>query len=370
MPPDESSLWVDFAALAALIGMTAYALLGGADFGGGVWDLFASGERRREQRLAIQRAMGPVWEANHVWLIFVVVVLFTCFPRGYVALGIALFVPFHLALLGIMLRGGAFVFRSYQSRQETAAAETSTWGIVFGIASLISPVLLGAAFGVVTEGSIRVGDRGQVVLTHSAPWLSAYSVANGLLALATCAYLAAVYLTHETQGALRDDFRRRAIFAGTVTALMAGIVLVPAWREATWFFERLLSWRTAPVFAAALLCFAGSAWAVWTRRYAWSRWFAAGEISLVLWGWGLAQYPYLVYPDLLFAEGRCASGDAAVRGAVAPLGSRVADPRPGAAVPRVQGRRSAVPVNPNSAGLSATGCTMWNAWPTRRPHGV
>ena len=103
-------MWSDLSAAAALIGVIAYALLGGADFGGGIWDLFAAGPRKIEQRLAIQRAMGPVWEANHVWLIFVIVVLFTCFPRGYAALGIALFLPFHLALLGIMLRGASFVF--------------------------------------------------------------------------------------------------------------------------------------------------------------------------------------------------------------------------------------------------------------------
>ncbi len=107
---------VDLAAGTALLGLMAYAVLGGADFGGGVWDLFASGPRRRAQREAIAHAMGPVWEANHVWLIFVIVVLFTCFPYGYAPLGIALFLPFHLALAGIMLRGAAFVFRGYRLR--------------------------------------------------------------------------------------------------------------------------------------------------------------------------------------------------------------------------------------------------------------
>ena len=213
-----SNIWIDLAALAALGGIVAYALLGGADFGGGVWDLFATGPRKRQQRLAIERAMGPVWEANHVWLIFVIVVLFTCFPRGYAALGIALFLPFHLALLGIMLRGASFVFRSYQSRQEDAAAETSGWGVVFGVASMISPVLLGMAFGVVTQGSIRLAEGDAIALAQPVAWLSPYAIANGLLALATCAYLAAVYLTNETDGELQDDFRRRAIVAGTATA--------------------------------------------------------------------------------------------------------------------------------------------------------
>src|SRR6185436_1148686 len=168
---DVLEIWSNLSALAALAGVMAYALLGGADFGGGVWDVLATGERKKQQRLAVQRAMGPVWEANHVWLIFVVVVLFTCFPHGYAALSIALFVPFHLALLGIMLRGASFIFRSYQSRQQEAAAKTSAWGIVFGVASIITPILLGIAFGVVTEGGIRVEENG-AVLARPDRWVS------------------------------------------------------------------------------------------------------------------------------------------------------------------------------------------------------
>jgi len=232
----------------------------------------------------------------------VIVVLFTCFPAGYAALSIALFVPFRLALFGIMLRGASFVFRSYQSRQEEAAAETSAWGIVFGVASIITPILLGIAFGVLTEGGIRVGADGRVVLAQALPWLSPYCVANGFLALAACAYLAAVYLTNETTGALREDFRLRAMFAGTATALLAGLVLLFARREANWFFERLFMLRTLPVVAAGLVCFAGSAWSVYSHRYALSRIFAAAEIALLILGWGLAQHPFLIYPDMAFLE--------------------------------------------------------------------
>jgi cytochrome d ubiquinol oxidase subunit II len=123
-------------------------------------------------------------------------------------------------------------------------------------------------------------------------------VANGFLALATCAYLAAVYLTNETDGLLREDFRGHAILAGTTTAILAGVVLLFAWQEASWFFWRLMSWRAAPIIAAGLVCFAGSAWSVFTRRYALSRLFAASEISLLLLGWASAQYPYLIYPDV------------------------------------------------------------------------
>lgn len=295
---------IDLAAGVALVGLMAYAILGGADFGGGVWDLFAAGPRKSDQRAAIARAMGPVWEANHVWLIFVLVVLFTCFPHGYAPLGIALFVPFHLALAGIMLRGAAFVFRGYRLRSPghsvgpTGAAPASIWGTIFGIASVISPVLLGIAFGVLTVGGVRVDATGRVDPTSPLDWLNTYAMACGLLALSTCAYLAAVYLTVETDGDLREDFRRRAILSGTATAGLALIVLALAHRDAGWFFRQLVAPRSWPVLAAGIACFAASAWAVLGRRFRLSRIFAAGEIILLLLGWGLAQRPYLVYPDI------------------------------------------------------------------------
>ena len=216
--------------------------------------------------------MGPVWEANHVWLVFVIVTLFTCFPSGYAVLGEVLFVPFHLALLGIMLRGAAFVFRGYSgghqaldaagARHARHARHTSRWSVVFGCASVITPLLLGAAFGAVTAGGVGVDPAGHAKLTGAPPWLKPYSIGCGLLALSACAYLAAVYLTVETQGDLREDFRRRAVAAGTTTAGLALLVLALAWQQAHWFFERLLSARSLPVVLAGLACFAGSAWAV------------------------------------------------------------------------------------------------------------
>src|SRR5688500_11093031 len=124
----------DAVALIAAFATLAYALLGGADFGGGVWDFFAFGPRRQDQRAAIAHAMGPVWEANHVWLIFLIVILFTAFPPVYATLSTALFTPFHLVLLGIVLRGAAFVFRAYGHRAGTAITATErTWGVIFGI---------------------------------------------------------------------------------------------------------------------------------------------------------------------------------------------------------------------------------------------
>ena len=146
----SSELVVAGITLAAIV---AYAVLGGADFGGGVWDFFARGPRRGEQREAIARAMGPVWEANHVWLIFVIVLLFTGFPRAFAALSIALYVPFHLVLLGIILRGAAFVFRAYSPQGERGVrpgAAALQWGWIFGAASVITPALLGICLATIS----------------------------------------------------------------------------------------------------------------------------------------------------------------------------------------------------------------------------
>jgi cytochrome d ubiquinol oxidase subunit II len=322
---------VDLAAATALLGLTAYAVLGGADFGGGVWDLFATGPRKAAQRAAIARAMGPVWEANHVWLIFVIVVLFTCFPYGYSRIGIGLFIPFHLALAGIMLRGAAFVFRGYGRRRPAnglspANPPASPWGTVFGVASVISPVLLGLSFGVVTEGSLALDETGAAGMMSVRYWLSPYAVACGLLALSTCAYLAAVYLTAETDGDLREDFRRRAMICGTTTAALALAVLALAWHGADWFFHQLIAPRSWPVLAAGLCLFAASAWAVFGRRYRLSRVFAAGEIALLLLGWGLAQHPYLVYPDITFRDAAAPAPTIAFMLATLPFGGLVLVP--------------------------------------------
>jgi len=299
MPDESLAFWC---AAAALLGLIFYALLGGADFGGGVWDLLAAGSRKREQRQAIGHALGPVWEANHVWLIFVIVILFTCFPKGYTTLAIGLFVPLHLALLGIMLRGAAFVVRNHvektMGRRHVVSA--GAWGALFGAASIISPMLMGVSFGAATSGALRTNEHGDVWFdSYFTPgWLTPYSAACGLLALSACAYLAAVYLTAECDGLLRKDFQRRAIWAGTTTAILAAIVLVLARSEAAWFVEQLFSLAVLPIVILGLLLFAGSAITVWGGWHRLACFCAAGEIAALLIGWGLAQRQYLLYPDV------------------------------------------------------------------------
>src|SRR6185436_17783951 len=188
---------VAFIMLAALV---LYALLGGADFGGGVWDLLAT---RKQQRELITRAIAPVWEANHVWLILVVVLMFTAFPTAFAKLMTELNVPLTLMLVGIVLRGSAFVFRQY------AGSHEELWGRVFAISSVITPVLLGASVA-----SLGTGES----------WLSAYSLTVGLFTLALFAMLAATYLTLEPSAdeTLREDFRTRALYSALVAAALAG----------------------------------------------------------------------------------------------------------------------------------------------------
>jgi cytochrome bd ubiquinol oxidase subunit II len=310
MPELSSTTLAYIAAAIALVGLMAYASLAGADFGGGVWDLFATGRRKRQQREAIAHAMGPVWEANHVWLIFVLVVLFTCFPLGYSALMRAMFVPLHVVLAGIMLRGAAFVFRNYgpgmQSRERAGDTQQgatlpsmshySAWGWVFGIASVVSPLLLGFSFGVATAGEVRVNEAGVQVPTGA--WTSLYAVGCAILALLSCAYLAAVYLVVETDGELREDFRTRAIVSGTATAAAAAAVLVAAKFEAPWLFAQLTAVKALPILAIGAVAFALSAVAVFRRWIYAARVFAVAQTVLMLLGWGVAHRDFFLYPDI------------------------------------------------------------------------
>jgi cytochrome d ubiquinol oxidase subunit II len=237
--------------------------------------------------------MGPVWEANHVWLIFVIVVLFTAFPPAFAALSVGLFGVFHFVLVGVMLRGAAFVFRG----PEGGVRQTSHWGTVFGIASVITPLLLGMAVGAVSSGSLRVID-GQVRMEGPTPWITPVSLVIGALALALCAYLAAVYLTNETQGELREDFRQRALLAGTFVVGLAVVALPLIWLESPHLWNGLVEPRVAPVLALGIVSALLSGWALLRRRYRLARAAAIGQVSFLLLGWGLAQYPYLIYPDM------------------------------------------------------------------------
>lgn len=283
-----------------LLGVITYAILAGADFGGGIWDLLAWGPRRTQQREAIAHAVGPVWEANHVWLIFIIVVLFTGFPTAFAALSVGLFAPFHLALLGIILRGAAFVFRAYSPQSEQKPSQSSQrWGTIFGAASVITPVILGMALSAVSAGQLRVIDG--VVQSEGIVWLTPLAIAMGLLALALCAYLAAVYMTLETRDELQADFRQRALLAGTAVVGLSLLSLPLLYFTAQHLWEGLISLRAAPVLTIGVLAALLSGWALLRWRFQLARGAAIVQISCLLAGWGIAQYPYIIYPDVTLA---------------------------------------------------------------------
>ena len=203
--------------------LNVYVLTGGADFGGGVWDLLASGPRRNQQRQFIAQTIGPIWEANHVWLVLVVVLTFTAFPAAFATLGTVLHLPLAVMLVGIVLRGAAFVFRSYGSRSRE---QRRNWGRTFAVASTLTPLLLGIVIGAISTGAVGAAQARIGAATFRdvfvAPWWSPFPVAVGVLALALFAMLAAVYLAYETHDeALREDFRRRALAAAAAVFVAA-----------------------------------------------------------------------------------------------------------------------------------------------------
>ncbi|HEY0381672.1 MAG TPA: cytochrome d ubiquinol oxidase subunit II [Candidatus Elarobacter sp.] len=266
------------AALVALGALMLYAVFGGADFGGGVWDLLASGPRRAAQRDAVSNAIGPVWESNHVWLIFALVALFTCFPLAYADLAANLNAPLTIALAGIVLRGAAFVFRNYAS---DAVATARTWTLVFGASSIIAPFFLGDAAGALATGVYA--------------WTSPFALSVGLFAVALCAQLAAVFLVRETADpALRDDFRRRAVRA-TFAVWIAG--LIPALLARTAepaFFAALTAPAARIAIVTAMILGVVVMLLIARRRDTLARVAVGAQVLAVLGGWFGAQAPSLI----------------------------------------------------------------------------
>jgi cytochrome d ubiquinol oxidase subunit II len=287
----------------ALVGLALYAVTGGADFGGGFWDRLARGPRKAAQRELIEHALAPIWETNHVWLIFVVVLLFSGFPAAFAALGIALGVPLSLALVGIVLRGAAFVFRQYGRGSPTDARR---WGRVFGISSLLAPFFLGTSLAALTEGRIRVAADGGVI-APTAAWWGVYPIAVGLFVVALFAYLAAVYLCVEARqtgnAELADDFRVRAIAAGLVAGLLSILVRSIAGRSGGHFAEALLSspWSRAAEIGVAVLAVLSLVSLV-RRRFPLARVLAVAQVLAVVLVFGFAQHPFVIAPDLRLAD--------------------------------------------------------------------
>jgi cytochrome d ubiquinol oxidase subunit II len=290
--PDSATL----SAGCILASLVLYALFGGADFGGGVWDLLARGPRASDRRRLIAGAIGPVWETNHIWLIVAIVILFTAFPGAFAIICTALFVPLTIVLAGIVLRGAAFAFHAYRLHEERGVGR---WGAVFASASLVTPVVLGVVFGAISSGRIRAMEP--LAFTGDVTsWLSPFPISVGFLTLASFAFLAAVYLILETKDPeLREEFRRDSFRSAAALVFLSGLTLALAADGAQEFFRALTGrFWSIPLVAAEVAATVGAIASLALRRYPLARACAAAQVSLLLIGWGMAQYPYLVRPDV------------------------------------------------------------------------
>ncbi len=290
-------------ALAILwLALIAYAVLGGADFGAGIWDLFAVGSQRQRHRRLINQAIGPVWEANHVWLIFLIVGLFSVFPAAFAALTIALFIPLSIALIGIVLRGAAFIFRTYELNESSRSA--NIWSRVFSTTSLITPFFLGTSAAAVASGRLVAPD-GVAQADLGSAWLSPFALTIGTMAVALCASLAATYLTQEASAHGEMDlahvYRRRALTTGALTALLGLLGLLLSPQEAPLLWGGMLA-RALPVVIATMLIGLAAAALLFWRRYALARAMVILETAFLLGSWGLSQYPYIIPPHLTIAN--------------------------------------------------------------------
>ena len=292
-------------AVVLLVAVAAYAVFGGADFGAGFWDLTAGGpERGAHPRAAIQSSIGPVWEANHVWLIFIFVVLWTSFSQAYASITLTLFVPLTIAALGIVLRGSSFAFRKSVRRLRVRR----DFGAAFAISSVLVPYSMGAIAGGIASGRVPAGgEAGDPVDS----WVNPTSVLGGVLAVSAVAFLSAVYLVWDTRRAgdveLADYFRRRAIGSAVVAGVVAlgGIAVLRA--DAPYLFDGLTS-RGLPLVLLSALCGAGSLVLLVRDAARGARLLAVAAVVSVVFGWGVAQWPYLLPQTLTVSAGASPSG--------------------------------------------------------------
>lgn len=294
--PDEHFLLAFMLAAALVASLSFYVLMGGADYGAGVWHLLARGPRAEAHRALVARAIAPIWEANHVWLILVVTILFTAFPPAFALITTTLHIPLALLLVGIVFRGAAFAFRGYAV---TPRQLHPHWERLFAISSLVTPILLGTAIGAIASGTLQIIPD-NVIRTFIRPWLAPFPLTVGLFALVLFVYLSAVYLILETEDpALRNDFRRRAMISGVAANLLAALVFIMSKDGAPQVWQGLTASSWTWLLLVLTVGSAGGAFLSLSQgRFYLARTLAAGEVMLILWGWSLAQYPYLIEPSL------------------------------------------------------------------------
>jgi cytochrome d ubiquinol oxidase subunit II len=296
----------DLALAVLIVALSAYAVLGGADFGAGFWDLTAGGaERGARMRGLIKRSMGPVWEANHTWLIVVLVIMWTCFPRAFGPLMETLYVPLFLAGVGIILRGAAFAVRG----EAATISEARVLGAVFALSSVLTPFFLGCAIGAVASGQVPAdGDPG----TPFAAWTNSTSIFVGLMAVVSGAYIAAVFLAGDASRLGLSDlaaaFRRRALGAAVIAGAFAigGLAVVEA--DAPELFDGLTSGLGLATVIASALIGVVTIGLIWTNHFEIARYTSGAAVGAILVGMAVAQSPDFLPGEVSFQE--AAAGDA------------------------------------------------------------
>ncbi len=275
-----------------LLGLVAYAVLASADFGAGLWDLTAGGAQRGARvRGMIKRSMGPVWEANHVWMIFVLVIFWTAFPVAFGSVMSTLTIPFFLAAIGIIFRGAAFAVRG----EAATIAEARTLGATFALSSVLIPFFLGAALGGIASGRVPIGNASGDLVDS---WLNPTSVLTGTLAVVTGAHLAAVYLAGDARRAGLPDlvaaFRMRALASGALAGVLAIGGLLVVRDDARELYDGLTSGGGLAMVGVSALAGTLTLALVWRERYGAARLGAAAAVAAIVVGWALAQDPYLL----------------------------------------------------------------------------
>lgn len=287
------------AAIIMWIGITLYAVLAGADFGAGLWDLLAGGSRRGARpRALIDMAIGPVWEVNHVWLVFCLVMLWTAFPTVFSSIMLTLYIPLGLAAIGIVLRGSGFAYRHVT----TSFAARRAFGAVFAISSIITPFFLGAVLGAIAGGRVPLGGA---VGDPISSWWNVPGVFAGILAVVACGYLAAVYLVTDARRHNDDTlvayFRVRAIVAGLVAGVVAIGGLVVARDDIPELFDGLTG-KAAPLVALSAVCGVATVVLLWTSTVRRTRELAVVAVASIVWAWGLAQQPWMLPGQVTVAD--------------------------------------------------------------------
>jgi cytochrome d ubiquinol oxidase subunit II len=287
------------------IGLTLYVLLAGADFGAGFWDLFAGGSRRgRPQRELIEHSIGPVWEANHVWLIFVIVLLWTSFPAVFAAAVSTLYVPMTLVALGIIVRGAAFAFRKASDQ----LWQQRLFGAAFALSSVLTPFFLGTVAGGIASGRVPAGGVAGDWVTS---WLNPTSLTTGVLAVVAVAYLAAVYLVWEARRdgdpELAEYFRRRALVSAVLVAIVAAGGMVVLHSDAPYVFDGMKG-RALPVVVVGVLCGLGALVLLARGAARGARLLAVLAVAGIVISWGVAQWPYLLPESLTVSQAAAPTG--------------------------------------------------------------